>query len=291
MRIMLRATVPATLQRTRQLAEVTVLHARRLCDRTSAAAVIWPVVDRLNRVVESYPAASFATHIGSGLGTFGAAYVALSAIGFDAPSLAVAGVVTRLTKKLRTPPEMTLAAALAHAVPATNALKLGPLLVAPVSAVQTVPSEDLSRVERGIIAFTNRAQGPINTYGGPFLIVNWCVGLTSVATTTACVHAGLDVQQALAALPLVGAMSDAALDAASSGASCVAGAMLINTLAMPLRLYMLSLVGMDAFGAVAESHARFWRGYRSWLRKKLRAERAQKRASASRDGELKKTES
>lgn len=131
----------------------------------------WRIVDRLNQTVEEYPASSFAAHISSSLGTFGVAYLALSAVGFDAPSLAVAGIVTRLTKKLRTPPELTLAAALAHAFPAAKALKLGPLLTAPMAAAQAVPPEELSRVEKGILRAVDAVQGPVNTYGGPYIIV------------------------------------------------------------------------------------------------------------------------
>ena len=53
--------------------------------------------------------------------------------------------------------------------------------------------------------------------------------------------------------------------------------MLINTVLMPLRLYLLSLYGVQAFDAAAEGQVRFWRAYRSWLRKKLREERAAER--------------
>ena len=126
------------------------------------------------------------------------------------------------------------------------------------------------------------AQGPVNTYGGPFILVNWLAGLTSVGVTTACVHAGVDVTAALASLPLIGSASEATLNAASGYASCVAGAMLVNTLMLPLRLYMLALFGRRGFESVTRGYAGFWRGYRSWLRRKLREDPTLERRLARR---------
>jgi hypothetical protein len=239
----------------------------------SSRAATLPLVERLNSTLEDFPVSCFAAHVGSSFGVFGLAYVGLQAISFDAPAIACAGIVSRLTKRLRTPLDLSLAAALAHAVPASNALKLGPLVAAPMQQLQPPPSgEPLSRIEGGIIRFADWAQGPVNTYGGPFFFVRWCSGLTTVAVTTACVHHGLDVVQLVGSLPFV-SFSDSTASSLSGTASCVGGAMLINTVLLPVRLILLALFGREAFEALSARRHLFEREYRSMYRRQLRRER------------------
>ena len=189
---------------------------RRHCSGTPAAA--WPLVDRLNSTVADYPSLSFTVYTGASLGTFGAAFVCLQAAGFDVPSLALGGLVGKLSKKPRVPFDLALAATLAHTAPATNMLKLGPLL----TPMQTTPAAgaEATELERRIAAAVVWAEGPVNTYGAPYMLVHWLNGLLTVGTATACVHHGVDVVALLNRLPFV---SDAGASLLTSSASCVAG--------------------------------------------------------------------
>ena len=131
----------------------------------------WPLVDRLNSTLVDYPMTSFTLYTASSLGTFGVGFTLLNAVGFDVPALALGGLVGRLSKKPRAPLDLMLAAAVSHAVPATNALKLGPLL-APVQAAPK-PDADISALERRVYAAVQWAEGPINQYGAPYMLVHW----------------------------------------------------------------------------------------------------------------------
>ena len=257
------------------------LSTRRAARRLSSPSVgiVWPVVQRLNDTVERYPAHSFIAHISSSLATFGVAYTGLHAIGFEAPALAVAGILNRLTKKFRTPVDVTLAAALTHAVPSANALKLGPLLALPVQP-SAGDMANTSKLEKWLLERLQWAQGPVNTYGGPYMLVHWLTGLSSVAVLTAGVHYGLDVTRILSALPFV-SLSEASMQSASDTASCVAGAMCVNTLTLPVRLYALSIYGVPGFAAiepaVERSQQDFLRLHRAFYRQQLRADPAKER--------------
>ena len=236
----------------------------------------WPVVERLNSTLEQYPAYSFAAHIGSSLGTFGIACACLQGAGFEAPSLAVAGIVSRLTKRFRTPLDMSIAATLAHSMPWSNQLKLGPLLAAPMQAAAQQQSQQTgdglpARLERGMLSFTAWAQGPVNSYGGPYMFVHWCTGLLTVSMTTAAVHHGLDITAVLSSVPYL-AFDESSVQFVSGQASCVAGAMLFNTLSLPVRLYLLSLYGKPAFAALERQHAALALAIRSHHRKQLRGD-------------------
>lgn len=228
-----------------------------------------PAVNRLNRVLEEYPGYSFATYLTSSVGTFGIAYVALSAIGFDAPALAVAGVVSRFTKRLRTPVDLSIAAAVAHAAPWTNTLKLGPLLTAPLAAVPA--TQAASPLEARIYGLVRSVEGPVNKYGAPYMLVHWASGLATVSLTTACVHHGVDVGAVLGALPFLSSATDGLAQAVSGKASCVAGAMVLNTLSLPLRLYAMSVYARPAFVSLSSWYDAELRAYRSDLRAKLRS--------------------
>ena len=270
---------------------------------TAASTATFPAVARLNDTLEQYPATSFAVHIGSSLGTFSLACAILQGVGFDAPALAVAGIVSRLTKRLRTPVDFSIAAALANAMPAANQLKLGPLLAAPLQVAQPPPPPPppqqqaqegqnaqqqqgqhkrgqaqsdapadgpILRLERGLISFTQWAQGPVNAYGGPYMLVHWSTGLLTVSLTTAAVHNGLDVVALLSSVPFL-PVDQSSVQYATGKASCVAGAMTINTLSLPIRLYLLSLYGKPVF-AVMHHHG--LRSLRSWHRANLRIDRS-----------------
>jgi len=226
--------------------------SRTLSRSTQTTTSTLPVAIRLNRCLADYPTASFSAYTATSLGTFGAAYLVLDGLQFVAPSLAVAAVVGKLTKKFRAPVDLSLAAALSHAVPATNGLKLGPLLAAPLTGATTTPDRTTltGQLEAGAIGLVQWAEGPVNKYGAPYMLVHWASGLTLVGSTTWLVHQGFDVMTAAAHLPLIGpflAVDPAAAAYVSGQASCLAGAMLINTLSMPLRLYFMSLYARDAF--------------------------------------------
>lgn len=224
-----------------------------------------PAVERLNQIVEDYPLSASALHLSTSLGTFGLAYIALSAVHFDAPALAVAGIVSRLTKKVRTPLDLSVAAVLANAAPWTNTLRLGPLL----GVVKAHPGAT-PVAEGPFERLLNWAEGPINQYGGPYMMVHWASGLTLVATVTYFVHNGLDIMSLVSQLPFMSADGGTAA-IVSEKASCVAMAMVLNTLSLPVRLYLMSTYARPGFVAFTDSHAEFLRGYRAWLRRHLRA--------------------
>lgn len=259
------------------------IRRRHLCSSAPAAS---PGVDRLNKTLEAYPLSSFTVHIGSSLATFGVAYQVLHALSFDAPALAVAGVVSKLTKRLRTPMDLSIAAAVAHSFPWANTLKLGPLLAAPMQApASSAAAAPSSSVERGFESMLLWAQGPVNKYGGPYVMVHWLTGLATMSVTTTCVHYGVDVSHALSALPFVGGLSEASLSTASGTASSVAGAMLVNTLALPGRIYLLSIYGQPVFESLGRRRDEMMREVRSQLRRDLRAQPPRVRRRLVRHGE------
>ncbi|KAL1522481.1 hypothetical protein AB1Y20_017469 [Prymnesium parvum] len=229
----------------------------------------WPAADRLNRTLEEYPLSAATLHMGMSLGTFGVVYGALSCLHFDAPALAVGGIVSKLTKKLRTPVDLSLAATLSHAVPSTNALRLGPLLGVAGAAPPPSGRADGTGVESSFAKLAQWAEGPVNQYGGPFMMVHWASGLTIVGATTYCVHHGVDVMALVQRLPF---MADSTVSAsASETASCVAGAMVMNTLSLPFRLYLMSLYAHPALVALDVRYRDFLRDYRSRLKAHLRS--------------------
>ena len=202
---------------------------------SAGAAHVWPI-ERLNRTLEEYPLSASALHLTTSMGTFGLAYMALASIHFDAPALAVAGIVSRLTKKFRTPVDLSLAAVLAHAVPWTNTLKLGPLLGVmkgtpdasselALGARSKAEVNHVDRLEARVARLASWAEGPINQYGGPYMMVHWASGLTLVGATTYCVDHGLDVMSVLSQLPFVSTAADGTAAFLSEKASCVAGGM------------------------------------------------------------------
>jgi len=230
----------------------------------------WPFVDRLNATLKKYPTESFAAWTGGSLGTFGAAFLCLQSVGFDMPALAVGAIVSRLCKRPRIPLDITLAATLAHAIPFTNALKLGPLLV----PVRTQVSNDkASPLERRILAAVTWAEGPINKYGAPYMLVNWLSGMLTVSVATTCVHQGLDVVAVLSQLPF---MSGSSVGVVTGSASCVAGAACVNSLLLPARLYLMSRFGGQGFSALAEYYASYKRTLRLQYKKQLRANPSQR---------------
>ena len=232
---------------------------------------VLPIVGRLNRILEEHPLKSFSTHIGTSLGTFSIAFLALQVVGFDSPALAIAGVVSRLTKRLRTPLDLSIAAAVAHKFPSSNQLKLGPLLAAPLgmgSKQQRQAAKEMNLVEERIVSFVSWAQGPVNLYGGPYMLVHWTTGILTVSATTAAVHNGLDVMVLLKSLPFISASSDGTLQIISGSASCVGGAMVLNTLTLPFRLILLANYGHVAFELLDRSQEEFNRQFRSYYRRK-----------------------
>ena len=234
---------------------------------TSTPPPAWPLVDRLNSTLVDYPVTSFTLYTASSLGTFGVGFALLSAAGFDVPALALGGLVGRLSKRPRAPLDLMLAATLSHAVPATNALKLGPLL-APVQAAPK-PDAEITPLERRIYAAIQWVEGPINQYGAPYMLVHWASGLTTVSLATACVHGGVDVVALLSRLPFMG--DAASLQLVTGSASCIAGAACLNSLSLPARLYLMSWYGrvscveLERWRAVAIRRLRV--EYRQFLRR------------------------
>lgn len=232
------------------------------------------LVDELNPVLVDYPMPSFISFIGLSYTVFGVSFFALKALGFDFPALAVAGVVSRMTRWAKRPLDLGLAVALARAFPATTLIRLGPLIVPPTTVASDADppapasasasggtprgksTPDASGPSRSdadadIVAqwarFATRwLEGPVNTYGAPFLLARWVTGLSLVGTTTALVHSGVDVTSYLGAF--FAAPEDVAT--ASTTASAVAGAMVFNTLTLPVRVLAFGVFARPAFAAI-----------------------------------------
>lgn len=251
----------------------------RMLTNSSISRMAWPAVERLNHTVEEFPLSASTLHLSASLGVFSLAYTALAAVHFDAPALAVAGIVARLTKKFRTPVDISLAAMLSNSIPSANLLRLGPLLgvvkFAPVKHEE--PSESkpaavrmVEEAEARIHQAINWAEGPINKYGGAYMMVHWMTGLTVVSTTCLAVHHGLDIMSVVNKLPFLEVESSTA-SLVSEKASCIAGAMVLNSLSLPFRLYLMSLYARPVFTMACSSYDDMLRGYRSWLRVHLRS--------------------
>ena len=86
----------------------------------------------------------------------------------------------------------------------------------------------------------------------------WRACRATVGATTACVHHGIDLMPLLTSLPFGPSLDGATAQTVSTTASCVAGGMVINTLSLPLRLYLLSLYGQPLFRAMEQGERR-WR--------------------------------
>ena len=115
----------------------------------------------------------------------------------------------------------------ANAAPSAAARRLGPLLV----PVQTqVAGAEASALEKRVAAAVTWAEGPVNQYGGPYVLVHWLAGMTTVGVATAAVHHGVDVVALLSQLPFMSDAGNAGM--VSGGASCVAGAACINSLSL-----------------------------------------------------------
>jgi len=269
------------LEKLRCLGLLATQHTRGLAQSSSIASSdtqdpAW--ITRLNGVIAEYPGPSFALYLGSGIVTFGVANLALTAMQFDLPALAVAGIFGKLTKKFRTPVDFSLAAALAHAVPATNVLKLGPLLSAPLPPPEPPTPADqhagatttlTDRFEERMFGIIRWVEGPVNKFGAPFMLVHWASGLATVLGTTLAVHKGVDVVALLRHVPFL-SVSDATAGFVSGKASCLAGAMVANSLSLPLRIYLMSVLARPSFVAVFA-----WRDasaivYRAHLRQQMR---------------------
>ena len=183
----------------------------------------------------------------------------------------------KLRKKPRIPLDLSLAAAVSHAVPMTNALKLGPLLSAPpvpVEATKASPAGATTlaeSAEQRMLGFARWVEGPINQYGAPYMLVHWASGLATFVGTAALVHHGVDIVAVLRQLPFVPSVSDSTTEVLSGRASCLAGAMLINSLSLPVRIYLMSVLARPAFVSVSAWHDASARLYRSHLRQQMRS--------------------
>lgn len=210
------------------------------------------LVAHLNATLEDYPTTSFLTFIGASYGVFGLSYVGLSAAGFSHPDLAVAVAIARALRWFKRPVDFALAVLLARAWPAATAIRLGPLIIPPAAQVAQAkpgaaeeggPAAAADLTTRWVSFATSWLEGPVNKYGAPFLLSRWVTGLTVVSGLTAMVHTGVDVGA------LVGNLvsNPSVADTMTAQASAVAGAMVINTAVLPLRVLLFALLARAAF--------------------------------------------
>lgn len=226
-------------------------------------AELHPLVKELNATLEDFPMPSFLSFIGLSYGVFGASFFVLNASGFDMPALAVAGAVSRLTRWAKKPLDVGLTVVLARAFPASTAIKLGPLLIPPTPRSDDQRAKGSSEPSSGgngssgatvdsglLVRWSNFAtrwlEGPVNTYGAPFMLARWITGLSFVSVTTVLVHSGVDIT---ALLGLVFSEPESVMTV-STKASALAGAMVINTVVLPLRVLLFAHYGRSLFVAM-----------------------------------------
>ena len=226
--------------------------------RPAAAAAktarLHPLVERLNSTLEDFPRPSFVGFIGLSYAVFGSTFVVLNAVGFDFPALAVAGAVSRLMRWFKRPFDLVLAVGIAKAVPSSTSIRLGPLIILPMpreepaaDAASSKPAPpEQSLVSRWSQFATRWLEGPINEYGAPFMLARWVTGLSLVSATTSLVHTGADVSGLLG---LVFSNPEAVM-VVSGKASAVAGAMVANTVSLPLRVLAFAHFGRPTFVAL-----------------------------------------
>jgi hypothetical protein len=231
----------------------------------AAGEALHPLVHKLNSTLEEFPMPSFVGFIALSYGVFGASFLALNAVGFEMPALAIAGGVSRLLRWFKKPLDLTLAVALAKAFPASTSIRLGPLIIPPMpreqpreqppaaagpqkpggAAANAEPAQEELLVQWTQFA-TRWLEGPVNQYGAPFMLARWVTGLSFVSLTTGLVHSGVDVT---ALLNCVFSNAESAM-AVSSKASALAGAMVLNTLSLPLRVLVFAQFGRQSFLAM-----------------------------------------
>lgn len=134
---------------------------------------------------------------------------------------------------------------------------------------------EASALEGRIAKVLTWAEGPVNTYGFPYMLVHWFSGLLTVSVATACVHHGVDVVALLGRLPF--GSEAAQVELVTSSASCVAGAACINSLSLPARLWLMARFGGGWFATIQKHHAEHKRGFRAWYRRQLRANPEERR--------------
>jgi hypothetical protein len=151
------------------------------------------------------------------------------------------------------PFDLVLAVGIAKAVPSSTSIRLGPLIIPPMLREEKVPASASSPAPPEQLLVTRWAQfaarwleGPINEYGAPFMLARWVTGLSLVSVTTSLVHAGADVSEVLG---LVFSNPEAVM-VVSAKASAVAGAMVVNTLSLPLRVLAFAHLGRPTFVAL-----------------------------------------
>ena len=103
--------------------------------------------------------------------------------------------------------------------------------------------------------------------GAPFMLVNWFNGIATVGAATACTWYGLDVGTILNHIPFV---TEDTAQLATASTSCVAGAACINSLTLPVRLYLLSRAA-PRFIQADRIRSEQQRAFRSWMREHLRS--------------------
>lgn len=108
---------------------------------------------------------------------------------------------------------------------------------------------------------------------GPYMAVHWASGLLAVSATTLCVSSGTDVFQLLSNIPLFSITGESTAQFISSNSSCVAGAMVTNTVLLPLRIVVLARYGDTLFGALADRRESYRRALIAYHRTQLKRER------------------
>jgi len=253
-----------------------LLHAGARPRLLHAEASTPTLVDRLNRTLADYPTSSSVAHVAGSIGTFGAAFgFWFYVVGLDFPALAVGGIVSRLVKRPRLPLDLAMAASLAHAAPGMNKLKLGPLLTPFLDQRPgTAAPPETDGLSGRLMALLRSVEGPVNTYGGPFLLCTWANGLATVAGATLMTQYGVDVASAVDAafswVPFSGSGDGSAQALLTTSASAAAAAKCTNSLTMPLRLVLLAHYGGPAMVALEKFRAELTRKERAMLKGMLR---------------------
>lgn len=194
-----------------------------------------------------------------------------------APEFAVGLLVMMVTRRLRVPLNLALAAPLSAAFPALSKFKISPLLTA--FAVSKEDQEALrsqfdqsnisdaakDRVRAGVrrlVQFGRFVEGPVDKYGLSYFVVSKATGASTLCGATHLSSVGLDVPGALAAWGFSGDLQE---DGGILAAAC-----LLNVPCAPLHF----LGALGAVGHLERAASSMWHAREDEIRRSLRKDDA-----------------
>mmetsp|Transcript_27405 Transcript_27405/g.49418 ORF Transcript_27405/g.49418 Transcript_27405/m.49418 type:complete len:376 (-) Transcript_27405:49-1176(-) len=194
-----------------------------------------------NTTLARRPQEAMATYLAAQSSTWLTLYTALSLSGaalLFPPELAAGWMVARLTKKLRQPANIALAAVAVRYVPALSEVKVSPLVTGFVADKKTREVWHAKRMEMeknlpavrpvmdGISKGAAYLQGPVDKYGLSLFFSGKVSSIGTIGISTALISNGVDLQSILAEWGIDGGLGDVA--------GTLAGAAVLNAFLTPV---------------------------------------------------------